>query len=73
MKYQKGKGDDVPNYTTKKWKYPINTMEVGEWILFPKTANYAAIRSSVHQHKNKTGKQFVTRMMTSGLKVWRTA
>ncbi len=52
-------------------QYPINKLEVGESILFPRT-DRDRVQVSASQLKKRTGKTFTVRVMDSeNCRVWR--
>jgi hypothetical protein len=65
--------DNVPIPTQKNWQkrnLPLAEMKVGQSILIPKDAVYAA-RMAARRHSQAHGTEWTTKMTDGGVRVWR--
>ena len=63
-------GVPLANPNSRKMKYPLADMKVGDSFRFP-THKYASVNALIRRHSKETGKTFTLRKAES--RCWRTA
>jgi hypothetical protein len=61
----------IPEWGKVKLTYPFNEMDVGDSFVVPKEKG-SSMRNCAFHYSRRWGKEFVTRKVKNGLRVWRT-